>query len=97
MYSQSVQNKDGRKPWSGMQAVEISALVKMLPFSLRGLLAPERIIVWSWKAAADDGPDAITDPSGSICDFLAMLLSWVSLILRQQLTEGMVVENDAMA
>ena len=53
-YSQSVQNKDGKKPWSSMQAVEISALVKMLPFTLRGLLAPERKIVQSWKAAAGD-------------------------------------------
>ena len=96
-YSQSVQNKDGKKPWSSMQTVEISALVKMLPFTLRGLLAPERKIVQSWKAAAGDGPDAIEDPSESICDFLARLLSWVSLISREQLTEGMVVESDAMA
>ena len=36
-HSQSVQNKDGKKPWNSMQAVEISALVKMLPFTLRGL------------------------------------------------------------
>ena len=69
-YSQSVQNKDGKKPWSSMQTVEISALVKMLPFTLRGLLAPERKIVQSWKAAAGDGPDAVTDPSETICDFL---------------------------
>ena len=96
-YSQHVQNKDGRKPWSSMQAVEISALVKMLPFALRGLLAPERKIVQSWKAAGGDGPDVVEDPSESICDFLAMLLTWVSLISRQELTESMVVESDAMA
>ena len=80
-----------------MQTVEISALVKMLPFTLRGLLAPERKIVQSWKAAAGDGPDAVTDPSETICDFLARLLPWVSLISREQLTEGMVLESDAMA
>ena len=80
-----------------MQAVEISALVKMLPFALRGLLAPERKIVQSWKAAGGDGPDVVEDPSESICDFLAMLLTWVSLISREELTESMVVESDAMA
>ena len=96
-YAHSVQDTDGKKAWSGMQAVEISTLVKMLPFTLRGLLAPERKIVQSWQAHAGEGPDAITDPSESICDFLARLLSWVSLISREQLTEGMVLESDAMA
>ena len=42
-------------------------------------------------------PDAEEDPSEQIGDFLSRLLTWVSLISREALTEAMVADSDAQA
>ena len=83
--------------WRGMAAHEVASLVKMLPFTLRDLLSPERQIVLRWRERCSGAPDAEEDPSEQIGDFLSRLLTWVSLISREALTEAMVADSDAQA
>ena len=83
--------------WRGMAAHEVASLVKMLPFTLRDLLSPERQIVLRWRQRCSGAPDAEEDPSEQIGDFLSRLLTWVSLISREALTEAMVADSDAQA